>query len=56
MELPTNQFKANIKAGKPQIGIWSSLWSNISAEVLVAVGSDLVMLARGADALAAKFR
>lgn len=51
MELPTNQFKHAIKAGKPQIGIWSSLCSNISA-----VGSDLVMLARGADALAAQFR
>ena len=113
MELAVNRFKQALKAGKPQIGIWSSLCSNISAEVLadagfdwvlghlgnwqhpevwkvmedaakrihkagkapgilvgeaegrrcldmgylfVAVGSDLVMLARGADALAAKFR
>ena len=34
MELATNAFKAAIKAGKPQIGIWSSLCSYISAEVL----------------------
>ena len=44
MELATNQFKANIKAGKPQIGIWSSLCSNISAEVLADAGFDWVLL------------
>jgi 4-hydroxy-2-oxoheptanedioate aldolase len=44
MELATNQFKANIKAGKPQIGIWSSLCSNISAEVLSDAGFDWVLL------------
>lgn len=44
MELATNQFKAAIKAGKPQIGIWSSLCSNISAEVLADAGFDWVLL------------
>ena len=44
MELPVNQFKQAIKAGKPQIGIWSSLCSNISAEVLADAGSDWVLL------------
>jgi 4-hydroxy-2-oxoheptanedioate aldolase len=44
MELPVNQFKQAIKAGKPQIGIWSSLCSNISAEVLADAGFDWVLL------------
>jgi 4-hydroxy-2-oxoheptanedioate aldolase len=44
MELATNQFKANIEAGKPQIGIWSSLCSYISAEVLADAGFDWVLL------------
>lgn len=44
MELATNPFKANIKAGTPQIGIWSSLCSNISAEVLADAGFDWVLL------------
>lgn len=44
MELATNQFKAAIQAGKPQIGIWSSLCSNISAEVLADAGFDWVLL------------
>ena len=44
MELPVNPFKHAIKAGKPQIGIWSSLCSNISAEVLADAGFDWVLL------------
>ena len=44
MELAVNQFKQAIKAGKPQIGIWSSLCSNISAEVLADAGFDWVLL------------
>jgi 4-hydroxy-2-oxoheptanedioate aldolase len=44
MELPVNQFKQAIKGGKPQIGIWSSLCSNISAEVLSDAGFDWVLL------------
>jgi 4-hydroxy-2-oxoheptanedioate aldolase len=44
MELPVNQFKQAITAGKPQIGIWSSLCSNISAEVLSDAGFDWVLL------------
>lgn len=44
MELPVNQFKQAIKAGRPQIGIWSSLCSNISAEVLADAGFDWVLL------------
>jgi len=44
MELPVNKFKQAIKAGRPQIGIWSSLCSNISAEVLSDAGFDWVLL------------
>ena len=44
MELPHNKFKAAIKAGKPQIGIWSSFSSHIVAEVLAGSGFDWVLL------------
>ena len=44
MDLPVNQFKKAIQAGKPQIGIWSSLCSAISAEVLADAGFDWVLL------------
>ncbi|MDB5925792.1 MAG: hypothetical protein JWN13_4728 [Betaproteobacteria bacterium] len=44
MDLPVNQFKQAIKSGKPQIGIWSSLCSYISAEVLADAGFDWVLL------------
>ena len=44
MELPVNKFKQALKAGKPQIGIWSSLSSHIVAEVLAGAGFDWVLL------------
>ena len=44
MELQSISSSAHIKAGKPQIGIWSSLCSNISAEVLADAGFDWVLL------------
>ncbi|MGE0558684.1 MAG: HpcH/HpaI aldolase/citrate lyase family protein [Burkholderiales bacterium] len=44
MDLPVNAFKKAIKAGKPQIGIWSSLCSHISAGVLADAGFDWVLL------------
>ena len=44
MELPHNKFKAAIKAGKAQIGIWSSFSSHIVAEVLAGAGFDWVLL------------
>jgi 4-hydroxy-2-oxoheptanedioate aldolase len=44
MDLPVNQFKQAIKSGKTQIGIWSSLCSYISAEVLADAGFDWVLL------------
>jgi 4-hydroxy-2-oxoheptanedioate aldolase len=44
MELPVNHFKHALKAGKPQIGIWSSLCSNIVADILANSGFDWVLL------------
>jgi 4-hydroxy-2-oxoheptanedioate aldolase len=44
MDLPVNKFKHALKAGKPQIGIWSSLSSHIVAEVLGGAGFDWVLL------------
>jgi 4-hydroxy-2-oxoheptanedioate aldolase len=44
MELPVNTFKHALKAGKPQIGVWSSLSSHIVAEVLGGAGFDWVLL------------
>ena len=44
MELPLNPFKRAIKAGQLQIGVWSSLSSNISVEVLAGAGFDWLLL------------
>jgi 2,4-dihydroxyhept-2-ene-1,7-dioic acid aldolase len=44
MELPRNEFKAALAAGKVQIGIWSSLASNIGAEILSDAGFDWILL------------
>ena len=44
MDLPQNAFKRALAAGKPQIGIWSSLSSHIVAEILAHAGYDWVLL------------
>ena len=44
MDLPLNSFKRAIKSGQRQIGIWSSLASNVSVEVLAGAGFDWVLL------------
>lgn len=44
MEMPRNAFKHAIIGGKPQIGLWSSLCSNIAAEVIAGAGFDWVVL------------
>ena len=43
MELAHNAFKAALKAGKPQLGIWSSLVSPVVAEVLGQSAFDWVL-------------
>jgi 4-hydroxy-2-oxoheptanedioate aldolase len=44
MELPQNAFKRALKAGKAQIGLWSSLSSNYSVEVIAGAGFDWMLL------------
>jgi 4-hydroxy-2-oxoheptanedioate aldolase len=44
MDLPQNSFKRALKAGRPQIGIWSSLASSYTVEVIAGAGFDWVLL------------
>jgi 4-hydroxy-2-oxoheptanedioate aldolase len=44
MELPANEFKRAIRAGKVQIGLWSSLSSHVSVEVIAGSGFDWLLL------------
>jgi 4-hydroxy-2-oxoheptanedioate aldolase len=44
MQLPQNPFKRALKAGRPQIGLWSSLSSNYTVEVIAGAGFDWLLL------------
>lgn len=44
MDLPQNGFKRALHAGKPQIGLWSSLASNYTVEVIAGAGYDWLLL------------
>jgi len=44
MDLPKNAFKAAIADGTLQIGLWSSLCSNIAAEIYSESGFDWILL------------
>ena len=44
MEMPQNAFKRALRAGKPQIGLWSSLSSNYTVEVIAGAGFDWILL------------
>jgi 4-hydroxy-2-oxoheptanedioate aldolase len=44
MDLPQNAFKRALEAGKAQIGLWSSLSSNYSVEVIAGAGFDWILL------------
>ena len=44
MELARNSFKHAIAEGRVQIGLWSSLCSNIGAEVVADAGFDWILL------------
>ena len=44
MNLPQNGFKGALKDGKSQIGLWSSLSSNYSVEVIAGAGFDWILL------------
>jgi len=43
MDLPVNTFKHAIAAGRLQIGLWSSLASNIAAEIVADAGFDWIL-------------
>ncbi|HSI39072.1 MAG TPA: HpcH/HpaI aldolase/citrate lyase family protein [Xanthobacteraceae bacterium] len=44
MDLPVNSFKHSIYAGQQQIGLWSSLASHITVEILAGSGFDWLLL------------
>ncbi len=44
MDLPVNALKRALAQGRPQIGLWSSLCSNISAEIIAHCGFDWILL------------
>src|SRR3981081_811396 len=44
MEVPQNSFKRALQAGKAQIGLWSSLSSNYTVEVIAGAGFDWILI------------
>ncbi len=44
MDMPVNRLKRELLAGRPQIGLWSSLASHISVEVTAGAGFDWLLL------------
>ena len=44
VEFQTNDFKRALSQGRLQIGLWSSLCSNIAAEVIYESGFDWILL------------
>ena len=44
MNFPPNTFKQALRAGKPLIGLWSSLCSNIAVEVISRSGFDWTLI------------
>ena len=44
MDLPQNGFKRALRAGKAQIGLWSSLSSNYTVEAIAGAGFDWILL------------
>ena len=44
MDVPANHFKRAIKSGQSQIGLWCSLASNVSVEIVAGSGFDWLLL------------
>src|SRR6185437_7637741 len=44
MELPANNFKRSLTAGRQQIGLWVSLASSYSAELVAGAGFDWLLI------------
>jgi 4-hydroxy-2-oxoheptanedioate aldolase len=43
-DLPQNNFKRGLKAGKPQIGLWLSMTSPVATEIVAGAGFDWVLV------------
>jgi 4-hydroxy-2-oxoheptanedioate aldolase len=43
-QVPPNTFKQAIGQGRPQIGLWCSLCSNVAAEVIADAGFDWILV------------
>src|SRR5436189_3968558 len=44
MEMPVNTFKRAIREARPQIGLWCSSCSNLTAEVVAGAGFDWILV------------
>jgi 4-hydroxy-2-oxoheptanedioate aldolase len=44
LQLPPNRFKAGLREGRPQIGLWSALCSNLVAEIIASAGFDWILI------------
>lgn len=44
MKIKQNTFKAALKSGQPQIGLWAGLANNTAAELVAAVGYDWLLI------------
>src|SRR5438093_6413932 len=44
MEMPVNTCKKAIREARPQIGLWCSSCSNVSAEVIAGAGFDWILV------------
>lgn len=44
MNFPRNEFKAALRAGRPLIGLWSSLCSNLAVEAISHSGFDWTLI------------
>ena len=44
MDMPLNQLKRNLQAGRKQCGCWLSLASHASAEICAGAGFDWVLI------------
>lgn len=44
MDVPVNKLKRALREGRPQIGLWSSLASHITVEIVAGAGFDWVLI------------
>src|SRR2546425_9111405 len=44
MEMPVNTFKKAIREARPQIGLWCSSCSNVTAEAIAESGFDWILI------------